>query len=299
MPQKGLRSQVSDRIEKAIATTEAELPALTNLLEAFKELSIETAVLKAELSEREPMALPEVDKDAFRQGVPFADMEMFCVNGDDLRLAQDRIGPAIRKGFPKLDAAVTALSTGLKNGAIDAEAVIRSLLKDNRELLEQTATAIEADAEVMRFILGRFVKPFVEARAELMARHIEGLEWNRGYCPVCGSWPSLSIIREQEGQRWLMCSLCSHQWRFMRLQCPFCDNQDAERMEMVFSEGRESERAEVCHVCRKYLVGIDARDRVDDPVMEVVPLMLVYLDLLAQGEGFAPGAVTDWNVLDR
>lgn len=298
MPEHPLRSAVRDRIEEAVARAETDLPALTNLLEAFKELLVESAVMKAELLADAPMPLPEVDKDAFRQGVPFADAKMFLVSRAHLMIAAERIGQAIRKGFPRLHEAVRMVVAALADGTLDAEKVSWDLLKGNNDALEQAAISIHVDPDALRFVMGRFIKPFVEARAQWIAPKIEGLEWTRGYCPICGSWPSMSIIKEKEGQRWLMCSLCSHEWRFMRVQCPFCDNQVSEELEIFFSEGRASERAEACHACKKYLVSIDVRDRVDDPVMEVVPLMLVYLDLLAQSEGFSPGALTDWNVLE-
>ena len=84
----------------------------------------------------------------------------------------------------------------------------------------------------------------------------------------------------------------------MRTACPFCDNQDPDRLEMFFSQERQAERVEACHACKRYIVGVDLRNRVDEVVMEVAPLALVYLDVLAQEEGFTPGAVTDWNVID-
>jgi len=298
MPEHTPRSLITQRIEKAIGKTEEDLPALTGLLEAFKDLLVETAVLKAEMVDDDTLALPAVDKDAFRQGVPLADAEMFLFSPEQLKDAAKRIGPAILKGFPKIELAVTAILKALDTGAIDAATAVSDLLKDRNEELEKTAAAIDVNVGILRFVLGRIVKPFLEKRAERMAAAIVGLEWNRGYCPVCGSWPSLSVLKEQEGQRWLTCALCSHEWRFMRTACPFCDNQDPERLEMFYSQEREAERVEACHACKRYIVGIDLRNRVEEVVMEVAPLALVYLDVLAQEEDFAPGAVTDWNVID-
>jgi FdhE protein len=298
MPNHTPRSLTNERIEKAIAKAEADLPALTHILEAFKHLLIETAAMRAELSENSAAPLPHVDKDTFHQGVPLADMDMFRVSAEELKIAAGRIAPAVSKGFPRIAEPVAAIATAVQEGAIDLEMAASHVLKSKPEELEKTASALSVPPEILRFVLGRAIRPFVETSAQRMAQAIEGLEWTRGYCPICGSWPALSVIKEKEGQRWLICSLCSHEWRFMRTQCPFCENQDPQRLEVFFTEDRESERAEVCHACKRYVVAIDMRERVDEVLMEVAPLMLVYLDILAQGEGFSPGAVTDWNVLD-
>ena len=127
------RSLITQRIERAVAKTKEDLPALTSLLEAFGDLLVETAVIKAELVNDHTVALPSVDKDSFRQGVPFADAEMFRISSDLLKAAAQRIGPAIRKGFPKIEQAVTSILLALDNGAIDAAKTVSNLLEDKKE----------------------------------------------------------------------------------------------------------------------------------------------------------------------
>ncbi len=85
----------------------------------------------------------------------------------------------------------------------------------------------------------------------------------------------------------------------MRTKCPFCESEDQEKLEILFSEDRKSERAELCYSCMKYLVSIDLRDRADEVVLEAAPLGLVYLDVLAQEKGFSPGAICGWNVINQ
>jgi len=83
----------------------------------------------------------------------------------------------------------------------------------------------------------------------------------------------------------------------MRTACPFCENNDHEKLELIYSEDRDFERAELCHECKRYIVGIDLRDRTEDPIMEVIALRLFYLDILAQDKGFVPGAVHDLSLI--
>jgi len=85
----------------------------------------------------------------------------------------------------------------------------------------------------------------------------------------------------------------------MRTQCPFCENTDSEKMEIIFSEDRNFEHAELCHSCMKYIVGIDTRNMIAVPDGSVAPLGLIYLDVLAQDRGFQPGAACAWNILEK
>ena len=117
--------------------------------------------------------------------------------------------------------------------------------------------------------MNSLVKPFAERMAEAMVFPPEGVEWQKGYCPICGSWPNMDLIKGNEGHRWLRCSFCSHQWRFPRIVCPFCETEDHDKIEIIYSEARPFERAELCHNCRHYLAGIDTRELNVEPVLEV------------------------------
>ncbi len=82
------------------------------------------------------------------------------------------------------------------------------------------------------------------------------------------------------------------------MSCPFCESDDQDKLQFLFSEDRKHERAELCLVCNKYVVGIDSRDLIYDIPREVAGLGLVYLDLIAQQKGFSPGVANAWNKLE-
>jgi FdhE protein len=297
MSQESQRSQMAVRIERAVDKTKEELPSLEGLLEAFKHILVATALFKADLVQDESFVMPEPDGERFRQGVPLAGPDAFHASVEQLTAAANKIGPAIAKGFPRVAPAVTAIAQAIEQGDLNTEQALSCLLGGKEEDTESRAEAIRVDPSVLTFVLGLFLKPFVEKRAELMGPIAEGFFWSKGYCPICGSWPSVSFLKGKEGQRWLKCSFCGHEWRFIRTQCPFCENEDQDQLELLYSADREGERVETCHRCRRYIVAIDLRDRADEAVMEVVPLGLVYLDVLAQQQGFQPGALTHWNVI--
>jgi FdhE protein len=174
---------------------------------------------------------------------------------------------------------------------------MKALLKGQEKKIDEIALNLETQPLILKFILDQLMKPFLEKSIEAIQSLIQNLTWPKGYCPICGSFPELSFLKEVEGQRWLRCSLCGYEWRFLRTMCPFCETDDHEKMELYFVEGREHERAELCYECNRYIVNIDTRKCAEEVVTEVAAIGMLYLDILAQGEGFHPVAVCAWNVV--
>ena len=63
---------------------------------------------------------------------------------------------------------------------------------------------------------------------------------------------------------------------------------DPDDFEIIFVEGREHERIEACHQCKKYIPGIDLRNLANEVVLEVAGFGLMHLDAIAQEKGFLP-----------
>lgn len=292
-------SQAATRIENALNRIREDMPAAVTIVEAFKDILIERARFKDELPLDESFAATQIEPERFRQGVPVAERESFAISASQLRSAATRLIPAMKKGFPKIGPELTALENAVLADEVDLEITMKNLLTDRRKELDETARELSVGPGILSFAVGQLLKPFVEKRAESIREKLNELEWFKGYCPVCGSWPMISFLIGEEGKRWLKCSFCGNEWTFIRTACPFCENDDSESLEYFYSEDRKSERIEVCHKCKVYIVSMDLRQREEETVTEVAPLGLMYLDILAQQEGFRPGAVTDWNVIDR
>ncbi len=287
-----------ERIDQALAQAQQDMPALANLFHAFGELLAQTAAFKAELESPTNLEIPRVDPDRFRQGVPVASKDSLRVSSAELSMATDRLLPSMQRGFPKISAELERLGRSLNHGTYDGAELVHALLTGEAQRVERIAKELNMAPPVLEFALTRCIRPFVEKIVERVVPLAEELQWLKGYCPICGSWPEMGFIRAKEGQRWLRCSFCAHEWRFARVACPFCETDDHDKLEILYTEERPFERAELCHACRRYLVSIDTRDRISEPVPEVAALGLVYLDILAQDRGFHPGAPGIWNMVD-
>jgi len=130
------------------------------------------------------------------------------------------------------------------------------------------------------------LRPFLERYAEQWQKERpKEISWTYGYCPFCGGYAGLGEIKE-EGQRVLHCSLCFTEWTYPRLRCPYCQNEDQQKLSYFQVEGEIDKRVDVCFLCRHYLKTIDSRERAKPIDWEVEDYLTLYLDYLAQEEGF-------------
>ena len=286
------------RISEALDLFNQGFYPLKNILEAFREIFLEQARLKAELPPFTDLPVPPPDRLRFEQGVPLTSEEVLLQIPENFwKIAADRLISTMKLCFPKISNELGIIGKAFIGGRLNSESCLKALAQGLGGEAEATAADLGVSSRSLQFILGQIVKPLVEKKAHALHALIDGLGWHKGYCPVCGSMPSLSFTKQKKGQRWLRCSLCSYSWRFARLSCPFCENEDQEKLSMYYLDGRKEERAEVCEKCGRYVVGIDLRGQLDESVLEVAAIGMVHLDMLAQEKGLLPAAACAWNVV--
>ena len=106
-------------------------------------------------------------------------------------------------------------------------------------------------------------------------------------CPACGNPPQLSVLREfnSGAKRSLVCSLCSTEWDFLRVLCPYCGEKHNEKLPVFTAEEFQQARIEGCDTCKSYIKCIDlSKDGFAVP--QVDDLATLSLDLWAQEQGY-------------
>jgi FdhE protein len=107
-------------------------------------------------------------------------------------------------------------------------------------------------------------------------------------CPACSGVPQLSILRpEGEGaSRWLLCSFCLREWRFRRIICPSCGEEDKEKLPRYSAPECGHVAVEACDACWKYLKSVDMTiDGRAEPLVDEAATAV--LDLWAGDRGYA------------
>jgi FdhE protein len=229
----------------------------------------------------------------------------------------------MKEGFPLIDK---------KDFFIDIPASVQlfeticRLSKDTNENMEKTVAAIEAavainalnvrelvthhydasfarkasedfaiEETVLNFLIQMSIKPSVIAQAEKLGAQVDLRNWTRGYCPLCGSLPDMSELK-QEGQRYLRCSFCEFQWQGDRLKCPFCENSDHNKLHYFYAEGREAYRVDLCDNCNQYIKTVDSRKLAYEPNLDLEDITTQHLDILAVEKSYKKPVSSLWGM---
>ncbi|MGW8158897.1 MAG: formate dehydrogenase accessory protein FdhE [Desulfoprunum sp.] len=204
---------------------------------------------------------------------------------------------AIGSGFRELAGDMDFLADRIRGG-LDCYAVYRSAIDLKPEELQRKARETGVQELSLAVFLRCIGRLMLGIKAAEMATELASLSWAKGYCPVCGSFPHLAIIRDK-GQRWLQCPQCNHEWGFPRMTCPYCEHEDPENSGFLFVEGKKGEMAFTCSKCQKYLITIDQSGNLRSTSADLLAISLAHLDILVQEKGLEPMAQCEWNTYQK
>ena len=222
-----------------------------------------------------------------REGFPVMDPSQFAVDVQACGELLNKICSIITR-YAQGDAprAARELMNAFDEKRLDLKALYAHFLDGDEGYYEDLAAGMGVSEGVLLFVANNSVKPSLVACARHASNSLEeGLRWTKGYCPICGGQPVLSMFHG-EGERLLVCGFCWHQWSVSRMYCPFCNNTDAKRLGYFEIEQAEEHRIDVCNVCKKYIKTVDTRKlgRIVYPPAECISTL--DLDLKARELGF-------------
>jgi len=290
---------VLDRRLAALRTAHPELESAISL----QELLIRTALAAARPPQAPSFPLPrERALHTVRQGVPLlhdqpldldvhfaADLFSRLVNA----LQQQQQQQPDQQLGPALEAIVEAATTA----RLDPQQLFAEAFVQHAEHVAELARQAGLDddgAEVLGTLAHQAVMPILRAYAEhlrpLLERlddgTLEGAAWQRGYCPICGGWPLLGELRGVELAEFLRCSGCGSGWRWRRLVCPYCGNDDYQSLRSLQIEGEQRFRVSVCERCTGYLKVGNAFDPPPAALLALDDLASLHLDVAAIERGY-------------
>jgi FdhE protein len=226
-----------------------------------------------------------------KEGFPLLAKEDFVI---DIPLSVELFGTISRIGKKtneKMKKNIQAIEEAIAINALN----IRDLLKNFSDdaYLNKIVGEFDIDLKVLKFFVFESVRPFIKANRESLKSHLDLKNWLKGYCPVCGSLPSMSFLKG-EGQRYFQCSLCELQWPGVRLQCPFCGSSYHKDLHYFYAEGDEAHRVDLCDKCNRYIKTLDSRKIDYDPDLDLEDIVTLHLDLLASQRGFKRALPSLW-----
>jgi FdhE protein len=193
---------------------------------------------------------------------------------------------------PHMAEQVKKIEENIQNKKLDLKKLLKTATDEQK--VKQIADELGLDKKILLFLIDKSVKPSIETGVEKLLHEIDAEGWMKGSCPICGSLPFLSLLKEEVGKRFLLCSYCGYQWRIDRLICPFCNNKEQESLHYLSPEGEEAYRIDLCDKCHQYIKTIDLR-RTETSDLSLEDLATLHLDLMASQKGYKRPVPSPWT----
>jgi FdhE protein len=278
-----------DRLRKRIDAIIKEKPSHKEALEFLKKVMTEQYRTRTG-AKTVPIKIDTGKTRALMEGNPLLDKKDISLDvPSTTKLFKKLCGLLGRREETSGDA--KRVNEALRNKDIDLMELFEHIGIENDGYMRTIAKKLRVREDVLPFLAENTIRPIFEAYAHELKNHVDQEIWHRGYCPICGSKPLIAELRE-EGARFLVCSLCSFEWRFIRLKCPSCGNDDHKTLKYFYTESEgAANRIDICDKCKRYIKTIDTREVSGGIIPIVEDMGTLYLDVLAQEEGYLRGGI--------
>lgn len=211
-------------------------------------------------------------------------------------LLRSLVETASKAGEP-LQEACERLAELEREGWFDPAEALRRYLADDEEYFGALAEKTPTAPRLALFLAHGALAPALEKTAQKLAegRFDPKVAWVHGHCPICASPPLIARLQEKEGYRFLTCSFCHHEYRGRRIHCPYCGEDDMEKLSYFSAPEEPGYQVHVCLTCNSYLKTADFRDldRVSLPVLD--DLESLALDVAAGRKGYQRPVLSAWG----
>jgi FdhE protein len=280
-----------DRLRERIQQIKKKRPGYGNILDFYQRVKEAQEEEKASLKIASVPLRKEWKELLSKEGFSLIQKEDFPLDIESSVRVFETLCEVGRDANPHMAAQIMKIKEAIHDKRIDLKKLLTGGSKE--QWIEERAEELGLDKNVFLFLIQTSIRPSIEAGVEQLRSELNSETWQKGYCPICGSLPSLGLLKEKVGKRYLLCSYCGYQWRMDRIFCPFCENKEQESLRYFFGEGEETHRIDLCDQCHQYIKTIDTRNlQESDPVLE--DLATLHLDILASQKGYKRPAPDPW-----
>lgn len=224
----------------------------------------------------------EVLKNGQEKAVPLINISPPVVKVEEFFKTMEQVAEIMQKHQPELVQEITQIIDALPTEPSEKKLFVSHAIIPGNNLSHYLKQ--ESSLDIFDFLRNYSVKPFMREYGKNMSPLYDLEKWLKGYCPVCGSNPNMAILEKEEGKRYLSCGWCETRWRFQRLGCPYCSNNESQYFTV---EGISKYRVYFCDNCRGYIKTIVEKDAGDEEInLFWEDINSIQLDFLAMREGY-------------
>jgi len=216
-------------------------------------------------------------------GVPLLRGEKIDLDEEIFVRRWQRIAEVLQRHQPE----AIPLEEALGPSKIEPRRFVDAVLAGQTEAIYEQMGSLGLDVSLANTVLWLSLMPQLCRHRAGLASLLQGVSWQHGFCPICGSWPKLGEYRGLEQTRFLRCGLCAAEWEFPRLCCPFCGCKDHRKLGYLHVEGEQGKyRATTCDECHQYVKMVSSLIALKPLQILVTDLATMHLDLIAADRGY-------------
>lgn len=280
-----------ERLRERIEQIKRKRPAYGPLLDFYQKIRTKQHEVKASLRV-EPLLLKKEWKDLLeKEGFPLVQKEDWPIDLEASVSLFRSLCEVAKASNPKLSEEVMKIEEILESHAWDLKEFLKKGLREKK--VEKVATRFHLDAKILLFLLRETIRPSVELTVSRIREELPPEKELKGTCPICGSQPLISLLREETGKRYLYCAECGYCWHVNRVGCPYCDNKDPQTLHYIYAEGEENYRVDLCDHCHHYIKTVDLR-KIEASDLLLEDVATPHLDLIAIRKGYKRPVGNPW-----
>jgi FdhE protein len=278
-----------DAVDPLIRNLRSLVQRLPDLKEAAKLYEIILPLLRDAESEGHiaPIVIPSDRIHAnLAGGKPLLQGIGLVLDHDKMHELMLRMATALERNGGKSRRQYRRIIKALEEGRLDIESLLPSLTADDA-VVTSTAQDLQADPGLIRALMHNALKPFLRLLCRQLTPQVDGIPWEQGYCFVCGSGAVLGELQDYHLSKHLRCGQCGADWRFHRLRCSTCGNEDHRTLSLLYPDPWDGNaRVEVCDMCKGYLKVIVSFTPTPVERLPIEDLATLPLDYIAQANGY-------------
>lgn len=279
------------KIKQQITLLKEKKPAYEEILNFYEKVVEEQERMRHTIHVTSTEIKDDLKALQMKEGFPLLNKEDFpldLASSIDLFQSICQIG---KEATSMIREDVQKIEDAIKDGTLYLDELLRK--HSNPDYQNKIIEEMRVNKMILNFLIHMSIQPSIHSNVEKLKGHVDLRNWLKGYCPICGSYPQMSLLKG-EGQRFYLCSFCGFKWPGERLKCPFCENKEHESLHYYFVEEQKTYRIDTCDKCKQYIKTIDTRELDHEPDLTLEDITTVHLDILASKNGFKKPAPSPW-----
>lgn len=268
-------------MKKASQALKQSRPAYHQLIEFYEQVFMLQEDVKSRIFIA-PIVIPlEILSIKQQENLPLLAVSEFRVDIEAANHVLNKLCQIAQNANPAMALSAKML---IENGKPDAETLFTASLDEYADRFGELENESGIDRNMLEFFSYHSIRPSLLKCAEQVSAYLKkDRSWEKGYCPICGNEPVLSLLKGH-GERFMVCGFCWHEWQSKRIFCPFCENSDSKTLSYFSVSGEEEYRVSMCDRCKRHIKTSDMRTLSRPVYPPLEHIATIHLDMIAKKE---------------